>query len=135
MSVPIEAPESSPGHVGHTPQPWANLGLSLGRLHDLAGGVFGSAIVRAMLGQRESPGTLGAAPMQEYALQPFGIPGRQDARAKPPTPAQAAASTAHTILALEEASIKLGRSGRHDQTVPTELRNALDDYRTWKAPR
>lgn len=134
MSVPIEAPPESPGHVGHTPQPWVNLGLRLGRFHDLAGGIFGSAIVRALIGAPESAGTLGADGLQEYAAQPFGIPGRSDSAARPPTPAQQAAAHAHTLLALEEASVKLGRSGGQ-QPVSVALQAALDESRTWTAPR
>lgn len=134
MSIPIEAPPERPGHVGHTPQPQATLGLSLGRLHDLAGGLFGSGVVRALTGRAQSAGVLGADPTVEYAMQPFGIPGGRDLRAQPPSVAEQAAAHAHTLLALEEASIKLGRSGGH-QPVPVALAAALDDYRTWKAPR
>lgn len=137
MSIPIDAPPSSPGHVGHTPQPWANLGLSLGRLHDLAGGIFGSAIVRALTMQPESAGTLGAQPMQEYAMQPFGIPGgmRPGSPKQIPDPKKAQLAHAHTVLALEEAAVRLGRSGRVNATVPLGLQDALDNAATWQAPR
>jgi hypothetical protein len=135
VSIGIEAPPESPGHVGHTPQPQANWGLNLGRLFDQEGGIMGSAIVRALTGRPESAGTLGAEPQQEYAMQPFGIPGRTADRAQPPSPQQELAAHSHTLLSLEEASILFQRSGRVDATVPQQLNDLLDDYRTWKAPR
>jgi hypothetical protein len=135
MSIPIEAPPETPGHVGHTPTPNVNLGMRLGRFHDLAGGIFGSGVVRAILGQPQSAGVPPIAARPEYALQPFGIPGRSDSRAKPPSPELQAAAHAHTLLSLEEASIKFQRSGRVNHSVPQQLRSLLDDYRTWKAPR
>lgn len=137
MSIPIEAPETRPGHAGHTPQPFANLGLSLGRIHDRLGGVFGSGIVRALIGLPESAGTLGAEPMQEYAMQPFGIPGGME----PGSPKlvksakEQAAAHAHTVLALEEATYQYGRSGRTNYTVPQGIQRALEDAQTWTAPR
>jgi hypothetical protein len=137
MSIPIEAPPESPGHVGHTPQPWMNLGMSLGRLHDLAGGIFGSAIVRALTGQPESAGTLGAAPAQEYAMQPFGIPGGMEPGSpkRIPDAKKALAAHAHTVLALEEASLKYGRTGRTNYTVPQGLIDSLEFSQTWQSPR
>lgn len=137
MSIPIEAPEDQPGHAGHTPQPWANFGLNLGRLHDLAGGIFGSGIVRAILGQPESAGTLGALPLQEYAMQPFGIPGGMEPGAPKQLPdaKKSLAAHAHTVLSLEEAALKFGRSGRVNATVPDGLRAALDASQTWDSPR
>jgi hypothetical protein len=137
VSFAIEATPDSPGHVEPwRPQPWRDLGLSLGRLHTM-GGIFGSAIVRAMLGQEESGGTLGAAPMQEYAMQPFGIPGGMEPGSRKVTPdaKKALAAHAHTVLALEEASIKYQRSGRVNGTVPQDLQMALDTAATWTAPR
>lgn len=133
MSVVVEAPPERPGHVGHTPQPWVNLGLRAGRFHDLLGGVFGSGVVRAMLG-RPTGDPLGEGQPTEYAMQPFGIPGSLDTRANPPTAERAAAAHAHTLLALEEAAIKFGRGGGK-QAMPAALDAALTDYRTWKAPR
>jgi hypothetical protein len=133
VSVPIEAPPERPGHVGHTPQGFINLGMRLGRFYEL-GGIFGSGVVRALTGGPQSAGVLGADLTVDYAMQPFGIPGRTDDRAKPPTPAAAAASTAHTLLALEEARIKFGRGGNR-QSVPQALQDALDEFRTWRAPR
>lgn len=133
MSIVVEAPPERPGHVGHTPQPWVNLGLRAGQFHDLVGGIFGSGVVRAMLGLAQSAGVLGAEPPVEYAAQPFTIPGVQDGRADPSPQAQAAAH-AHTLLALEEASYKFGRGGGK-QAMPEALQSALDDFRLWKAPR
>lgn len=135
MSVPIDAPEGST-HAGHTPQGFMVLGLSLGRLHD-AGGIFGSAIVRALTGQPESAGTLGAQETVEYAMQPFGIPGGMEPGSpkKVPDAKASLAAHQHTLLSLEEASIKLGRSGRADSTVPQGLQDALDAAQTWQAPR
>ena len=137
MSVPIDAPPESPGHAGHTPTPNVNLGLSAGRLHDLSGGLFGSSIVRAMVGRPESAGTLGAQPMQEYAAQSFGIPGGMEPGSPKqiPSAAVAQASHAHTLLALEAATIEYGRSDRVDGTVPQSLADALDAAQTWQAPR
>jgi|SRR5579862_3987244 len=137
MGIPIEAPPDRPGHAGWTAQPQRDLGLSLGRLHDLAGGLFGSGIVRALVGLPESAGTLGAEPLQEYALQPFGVPGSQDPSAPKPAAAAKAslAAHAHTVLALEEAAIKFGRSDRTDNTVPQDLQDALNAAQTWQAPR
>jgi hypothetical protein len=132
VSIVVEAPPERPGHVGHTPQPWANLGLRAGRIHDLLGGVFGSGVVRAMLG-RPNGDPYGSGLPVEYAMQPFGIPGSSDLRAAP-SPDQAAAAHAHTVLALEEAAIKFGRGGGK-QAMPAALDSALSDYRTWKAPR
>lgn len=128
MSVPIDAPPESPGHVGHTPTPNVNLGLSLGRLHDLAGGLFGSAIVRAILGRPESEGTLGAQPLQEYAMQPFGIPGGMEPGApkRVPSAAVAAAANANIVLSLEESTIRYNRSGRVDASVPQGVRDAIE---------
>jgi hypothetical protein len=128
VSIPIDAPPESPGHVGHTPTPNVNLGLSLGRLHDLAGGLFGSGIVRAILGQPESEGTLGAAPMQEYAMQAFGIPGGMEPGSPKQVPSAAVQAAAHanTMLSLEESTIRFNRSGRVDGTVPQGIRDALD---------
>ncbi len=94
--------EGHDGFLTHTPQRQAQLGLSLGRLHDIAGGVFGSAIVRALIGAPESAGTLGADPPVEYAMQPFGIPGGME----PGSPKRVrnakteAAAHAHTLLSL-----------------------------------
>jgi hypothetical protein len=153
MSVPIEAPPESPGHVGHTPQPWANLGLRLGRMYD-AGGLFGSTVVRALLGQTTAPGKgerrMDAAgedagmlppldPPQEYALQPFGIPGGAGAfrtsaqQRKPRTVRDEALAHAHTVLALEEASYKVGRNPQPN--MPDAIARALEDLRSWQAPR
>jgi hypothetical protein len=134
MSFAIEAPPESPGHVGHTPQPFAGLGLSLGRLHD-RGGIFGSGVVRALLGLALGPGTLAPEPAQEYAMQPFGVPGGRADRAKPPKPEEQRQSRTHTLLQLEESSVQLGRSGRVNHSISQGLMDALDDYRTWKAPR
>lgn len=134
MSVVVEAPPERPGHVGHTPQPWVNLGLRAGRYYDLFGGIFGSGVVRSMLGIVTDDPTGYPGPPVEYAMQPFGIPGSGDTRANPPTADRAAAAHAHTVLALEEAAYKFGR-GAGKQSMPTALQSTLDDYRTWKAPR
>jgi hypothetical protein len=90
--------------------------------------------VRALLGQPQSAGVPQVGMQVEYAMQPFGIPGRTDGRAAPPSPELQAAAHAHTVLSLEEAGIKLGRGGGR-QSVPVALRRALEDLRTWKAPR
>lgn len=134
MSIPIDAPPETPGHVGHTPQPRATLGLGAGRLHDLAGGMFGSGIVRALTGSPESAGTLGAEPQQEYAMQAFGVPdGMEPGSPKRIKSAQAnLAAHQHTLLALEAASIELGRSGRVNGSVPQGLQDALSVSATWQ---
>lgn len=134
MGIPIDAPPESPGHAGHTPQPFANLGLGLGRLHDLAGGLFGSGIVRALTGRPESAGTLGALPFQTYAAQVFGIPGGMEPGSPQPVTVKAKNSLlahTHTLLELEVASIELGRSDRVDGSVPQGLTDALSASLTW----
>jgi hypothetical protein len=128
VSVPIEAPPESPGHVGHTPQPWVNLGLSLGRLHDRFGGIFGGEVVRALLG-RGVPSDPGAPAQTELALQSFALPRRLS---DPSAPAQVAAHQ-HTLLQLEEASYKTRRAGKAIG-LPAQLRAALAERRTWQAP-
>jgi hypothetical protein len=125
----------------------------LGRIHQ-AGGVFGSGVVRAMLGlfppSRDDPnrradgagdtaGILDADPRVEYALQPFGIPGGQGtfrSAAMQPKPRSArdyALAHEHTLLAIQEASYHTRKTPQ--ASVPESLRAALDDMRTWKAPR
>jgi hypothetical protein len=150
MSIAIEAPPESPGHVGHTPQPWANLGLRAGRYYD-AGGIFGSVVVRSLLGLLTAPGKderrMDAAgelagmippvdPPSEYALQPFGIPGGAGAfrsaaqQPKPRTARQQALSNAHTVLAMEEAAYKVGRNPQPG--MPESLARALEDLRLFQ---
>lgn len=151
MSIAIEAPPESPGHVGHTPQPQANLGLRLGRYYD-AGGIFGSVVVRSLLGMLTAPGKderrMDAAgelagmipavdPPSEYAMQPFGIPGGEGAfrsahqMPKPRTARQEALSRAHTVMALEEAQYKVGRNPQPG--MPESLARALEDLRLFRA--
>lgn len=136
MGVPIESPEGST-HAGHTPQPWMVLGLGRGRIHDAAGGIFGSAIVRALTGRAESAGTLGAQMSHDYAMQPFGIPGGMEPGSPKMVPNARAGllAHAHTVLSLEEASIKFSRSDRTNNSVPQGLQDALDAAQTWQAPR
>lgn len=152
MSIAIEAPPESPGHVGHTPQPWINLGLRAGRMYD-AGGIFGSVVVRSLLGLFTAPGKderrMDAAgesagmippvdPRTEYAMQPFGIPGGNGAfRAgtqvpKPRTVHEQALAHAHTVLQLEEASYKVGRNPQAG--MPESLQRALEDIRLFQVP-
>lgn len=128
MSIAIEAPPESPGHVGHTPQPWVNLGLGLGRLHDLRGGIFGGEVVRSLLGlgvpsDPREPGR------SEYAMQSFALPRRLS---DPSAPAQLAAHQ-HTLLQLQEASYKTSAAGKAIG-LPQQLRAALAERRTWQAP-
>ncbi|HEY2936746.1 MAG TPA: hypothetical protein VGJ25_09100 [Gaiellaceae bacterium] len=137
MSADVSAGPERPGFVTHTPQRHAQRGLSLGRLGDLAGGIFGSGVVRALTGQAQSPGVLGAQPAQEYAMQPFGIPGGMEPGQPKQLPdaKKALAAHAHTLLALEESSIKFQRSGRVNSHVPQQLRDALELSQNWTAPR
>jgi hypothetical protein len=134
MSWPIDAPPESPGHAGHTPTPEVNLGLSAGRLHDPDGGLFGSAIVRALTSRPESAGTLGAMPQQAYAGQVFGIPGGMEPGSPKLVPSAKVqqASHAHVLLQLEAASIELGRSDRVDASTSQGLQDALDASQTWQ---
>ena len=137
MSIPIEAPPGSPGHVGHTPQGFANLGLGLGRNHDPNGGLFGSGVVRALTQRPQSQGVLGAEPQQEYAAQVFGVPGGMEPGSPKQVPdaRKSLAATAHTLLALEAAAIELGRGGRTNSYVPQGLAEALAASQQFEAPR